>query len=179
MAFTDPFDELLQLENKFYKEGYDAGVADSAHAGLVEGKVFGIEKGYEKALELGRIYGRALVWSKRLTNTDDNKSACAALSPAGQDLPVGELIQTMPRLPNNARLRKNINSLLALTDPVSLPRENSDESVSDLDGRIVKARAKAKMIATMIGETVATAAASTSQPGVTGIEDSTGLNARH
>ncbi|RMZ76068.1 hypothetical protein DV737_g5020, partial [Chaetothyriales sp. CBS 132003] len=177
MASADPFDELLQLENEFYKEGYDAGVADSAYAGLVEGKVFGIEKGYEKALELGRLYGRALVWSKRLAKTDDNESGAATFSPAGQDvrLPVGELMQNMPKLPNNARLGKNINNLLALTDPASLPKDNSDESVSDLDGRIIKARAKAKMIATMIGESVVT----TSQPGVSGIEDSTGLNARH
>ncbi|RMZ81776.1 hypothetical protein DV738_g1967, partial [Chaetothyriales sp. CBS 135597] len=133
MASIDPFDELLQLEDDFYKEGYEAGVADSAYAGLVE--------------EI-------------------------APTPAGQDLSV---IQTMPKLPNSARLRKNINSLLALTDPASLPRDNSDDSVSDLDGRIIKARAKAKMIATMIGESIVT----NSQSTVIGIEDSTGLNARH
>ena len=67
---TDPFDDLLDLENEYYQEGYDAGVADSTYAGMIEGKVFGIEKGYEKALELGKLQGRARVWQRRSERRD-------------------------------------------------------------------------------------------------------------
>lgn len=62
----DPFDSILNLEEKYYKEGYAAGVADGQPAGLAEGRIFGLEKGFEKFLRMGRLYGRATVWAGRL-----------------------------------------------------------------------------------------------------------------
>ena len=41
---TDPFDDLLELENDYYKEGYDAGVADSTYAGMIEANWNGIRR---------------------------------------------------------------------------------------------------------------------------------------
>ncbi|EEH46191.1 uncharacterized protein PADG_02341 [Paracoccidioides brasiliensis Pb18] len=62
----DLLDSLLDLEEGFYKEGYDLGVRDGARAGYSEGSVFAVEKGFEKFQEMGRLYGKAIIWAKRL-----------------------------------------------------------------------------------------------------------------
>ena len=74
MTFTteaDPFDSLLSLEDKFYKEGYDLGVSDGTHAGLIEGRLFGLERGFEKYVSMGNLYGRAVIWTGRLPTTQE------------------------------------------------------------------------------------------------------------
>lgn len=179
---SDPFDDLLEIENDYYQEGYDAGVADSTYAGLIEGRVFGIEKGYEKAVELGKQRGRALVWQHRLgvstsgeqsnqqvTSSSESQST-SALPEAGM---MHHISQSLPRLPINTRLRKHVEALSAAAEPTTLTRDNSDEAVTDFDDRIAKARAKTKVIANIVGE-----AFNPSSTGNSGIEDSTGLDAR-
>lgn len=172
MSSVDPFDDLLDLEDDFYKEGYDAGVADSAYAGLIEGKVFGIEKGYEKALELGRLHGRALVWKHRLQA--DQAGADAEHEVSMQDDLSSKMTQHLPRLPDNARLKKHIDVLFALTESKTLLKDNSDEAVTEIDERITKTKARAKMISTMTGEANSSKASSAA-----GIEESDGMSARH
>ncbi len=63
---SDPFDVLLNLEQTFYNEGYAAGVADGERAGLIEGRIFGLEKGFEKYMRMGRLQGKAVIWAGRL-----------------------------------------------------------------------------------------------------------------
>ena len=172
MSSEDLFDDLLELENDFYKEGYEAGVADSAYAGLIEGKVFGIEKGYEKVLEVGKLQGRAMVWSQRLANKRHIDPSEQSATVDGDS--VKDFQRNLPGLPENTRFRKNIENLLALTDPNTLPKDNLDASVTEVDERITKCKARAKMISTVVGESVHSGHLSPS-----GIEDSTGLSARH
>ncbi|PGH03865.1 hypothetical protein GX51_03853 [Blastomyces parvus] len=62
----DLLDSLLDLEEGFYKEGYEQGATDGARSGYGEGSVFAVEKGFEKFQEIGRLYGKAIVWAKRL-----------------------------------------------------------------------------------------------------------------
>src|SRR5882762_2032425 len=62
----DPFESVLDLEETYYQEGYDLGVADGSRAGQIEGRVFGIEKGFEKFAAMGMLHGRAAVWASRL-----------------------------------------------------------------------------------------------------------------
>ncbi|KEF56719.1 uncharacterized protein A1O9_06909 [Exophiala aquamarina CBS 119918] len=180
---SDPFDELLDIENNYYKEGYDAGVVDSTYAGLVEGKVFGVEKGYEKALELGKHRGRALVWQRRLGLSNASGEALREVTTSSAGTPTAstlsdaammrQVCQTLPRLSTNARLQRHVEALSIAADPASVAKDNSDEAVTEFDERIAKARAKAKVIATIVGETF-----NPTSTGNTGIEDSTGLNAR-
>jgi hypothetical protein len=178
---SDPFDDLLEIENDYYKEGYDAGVADSTYAGLIEGKVFGIEKGYEKALELGKHRGRALVWQQRLgaSNSGDQIHQLATSSdvPPSSTLSEAAIMHqvglALPRLPTNMRLRKHVEALSLAADPATVAKDNSDEAVTGFDDRIAKASAKTKVIANIVGE-----AFNPTSTGNTGIEDSTGLNAR-
>lgn len=135
---VDPFDSLLNLEEDFYNEGYQLGVADGARAGYLEGRAFGIEKGFEKFRAMARIYGRASVWASRMAHT-----------PTRGDTDVES---TLSPLPNNPRLEKHIQTLLALVDPSSLSMENEEDAVSQFDDRLNRAKAKVKLIEKLIGE---------------------------
>lgn len=175
----DLFEDVLDVEDNFYQEGFDAGVADGQHAGLVEGKIFGIERGYDKALELGKLHGRALVWKRRQqsaasSTTSVTNAASVDLGQANlEDDTVSQALASLTALPKNTRLEKNIEALLALTDSTQVPTDNTDESVEKLEDLTAKATTKAKVIATTVGEPFETTPASASS-----IEDSNGLSAR-
>lgn len=173
---SDPFDDLLGLEDNFYKEGYDAGVVDGEYAGLVEGKLFGIEKGYEKVFELGKLRGRAMVWQARSQQTPKDSHPSGGASEAFKDEESILALSSASSLPRNSRLAKHIDGLLAVTDHNSIAMDNSDEAVTECDERVSKAQAKAKVIAAIVGESFKLEPATTVS---TGIEESTGLNARH
>ncbi|KPI37593.1 uncharacterized protein AB675_4044 [Cyphellophora attinorum] len=175
----DLFDDVLDIEDQFYKEGFDAGAADGTHAGLVEGKIFGIEKGYDKALELGRLHGRALVWNHRLRQGHFAASGSSNLtetteSSAQSGTDLSNAFSAMPALPKSARLEKNVESLLSLTSPKHVPTANDDESVEKVEDLIMKATNKAKIVSNTVGEPHETSIAT-----VSSIEDSGGLSARH
>lgn len=155
---ADPFDELLGLEDQFYNEGYELGLADGAKAGRTEGRAFGLEKGFEKYVESGRLYGKSLVWFSRLRSSSsqrpqDSKTTeasagserTASTSPDNHDVP-------LPRLSANPRLEKHIKVLSALAEPASLSTENTEDAVSDFDDRLKRAVGKAKIIEKMVGE---------------------------
>lgn len=158
-------DSLLELEEKFYKEGYDLGLSDGAQAGYTEGSVFAVEKGFDKLLELGRLYGKALVWAQRLadsipprnqtgetedstgTTFGDNRSGVSdefVIEPA--------LCQGMPGLPEGSRLAKNIQTLLSLLDPATLSLENTEDAISETEDKLKTASLKAKLIQRALGE---------------------------
>lgn len=151
MADDDPFGDLLNLEDQFYQDGYKQGQADGDRAGRIEGRSLGLEKGYQKFLESGRLHGKAIVWANRLPGL-------AGRSPSEsqqqeEDSSAGKTQQpSLLPLPNNARLKKNVTALFALTEPDSLSTDNTDESVSDFDDRLKRAEGKAKVIEKMLGE---------------------------
>ncbi|KIV82551.1 hypothetical protein PV11_04653 [Exophiala sideris] len=177
---SDPFDDLLELENDYYKEGYDAGVADSTYAGMIEGKVFGVEKGYEKAAGLGKLHGRALFWQTRLSQSAHDKSrqsdapSSSAVPRCGESERLGKIIRNLGGVPDNTRLGRHIEALYSVTDAASISKDNSDEAVTGFDDRIARASAKAKVISNIVGEPLNPATITNS-----GIEDATGLQARH
>lgn len=168
----DPFDSLLSLEDNFYKEGYDLGIADGNRAGLIEGRLFGLEKGFEKYASMGKLYGRAVIWTGRLpiprdsnlsdrqdtsaTDTDDTfESVSAQESIGGSVQPVGNLSgqKKIRRLPVNMRLERHIRTLYALAEPESLSTDNDESAVSDFDDRFNRAEGKIKVIEKLTGET--------------------------
>ncbi|KIL96547.1 3-oxoacyl-(acyl-carrier-protein) reductase [Fusarium avenaceum] len=134
---SDPFEDVLNLEERFYSEGYQQGIKDGVQAGRIEGRSFGMQKGFEKFLESGRLASKAIVWANRMPPKDSASSAGDAC--------------TLPALPRNARLEKNINTLYALVEPDTLSTENSDEAVQDFDDRVKRAQGKAKIIEKMAG----------------------------
>lgn len=161
-------DSLLELEEKLYQEGYDLGIADGARAGYTEGSVFAVEKGFEKLLELGRLYGKTLVWNQRLLDSRVSSSGIAQHVETGgtrittaentsrqsaDEVLIGPVLsRRMPGLPEGSRLAKNIQTLLGLLDPATLSLENNEDAVSDIEERLKGAALKAKLIQRALGE---------------------------
>ncbi|KAL4896370.1 DUF1715 domain protein [Aspergillus ambiguus] len=191
-------ESLLDLEEEFYQEGYDLGAADGAKAGYTEGSVFAVEKGFEKFVELGRLYGKALVWAQRLADLDPSNAFSADQDLKGapektqlstepdQGISVAPAIcKEMLRFPPSSRLAKNIDILLELVDPASLPMQNTEEAVNDVDERLKGAIVKAKLIQRALGERedptdIRPDAKETPRGDGTGsIEDISSLNVRH
>ncbi|RAL09289.1 Yae1 family protein [Aspergillus homomorphus CBS 101889] len=154
-------ESLLDLEEEFYQEGFNLGSADGALAGYTEGSVFAVEKGFEKFVEIGRLYGKALVWAQRLADSDPSVSAKADSQSKDEvgtsDQPSEGLLdpsicKLMPNLVASSRLPKNLDTLLELVDPASLPTANDEEAVNDVDERHKGAVMKAKLIQRALGE---------------------------
>lgn len=145
----DPFEDVFNLENGFYTQGYEQGVKDGEQAGRIEGRQFGMSTGYEKFLESGRLAGRATVWANRIPN----KSQSEQSQPQGSDTATSATETkehcTLPPLQANPRLEKNIRTLYALVEPDTLSTANSDEAVQDFDDRVKRAQGKAKVIERM------------------------------
>ncbi|KAK3365675.1 hypothetical protein B0T24DRAFT_535411 [Lasiosphaeria ovina] len=143
----DPFDDVLNLEEQFYQEGYKEGQADGVRAGRAEGRSLGLEKGFLKFVESGTLYGRAIVWANRLPRTSGTGATEKAASK-----PAPDESRQLPPLPRNPRLEKHITTLYALVEAESLSTENTDEAVNDFDDRLKRAHGKAKIIEKMVGE---------------------------
>lgn len=156
MATNDAFDDLLNLEEEFYSEGYEQGVADGDRAGRIEGRAFGIEKGFEKFVEAGRLHGKSVVWANRLPQVRQRprESGATAPSPSASAPPVGNKQQALPVLGGGggARLEKNIVMLHALVEPDTLSTDNTDDAVNDFDDRVKRAQGKARVIERHVGE---------------------------
>jgi hypothetical protein len=194
MTEPDPFDDLLSLEERFYDEGFQLGSKDGAKAGRIEGRVFGLEKGFEKYIESGRLHGRSVVWAGRMPQLQSSvasaKEAVARTeshSPTSTSNNQGSSSCTLPTLPGNPRLEKHLKVLYALTEPVSLSTDNTEEAVSDFDDRLKRAVGKIKIIERLVGEegsTFSGGPGSSSQQNAIGladasIEDVDILKARH
>ncbi|KAK5130476.1 hypothetical protein LTR08_001998 [Meristemomyces frigidus] len=134
----DPFTTLLDLEDTFYTEGHTLGRADGSRAGRIEGRLFGLENSFQKAFAMGKLTGRANVWSARLAPPDSSGD-------------INESMRLKP-LPATARLQKQIARLAELTDPLSLDTRNSEDAVNEFDERVAGAKTKATLIAKIVGE---------------------------
>jgi hypothetical protein len=190
MMDEDSFESLLNLEDHYYQEGYDLGEADGAHAGLVEGKLFGVEKGFEKAMSMGRLSGRADVWRRRFRSPTVPSQPVQIPSPLTENISshparIGSASNTsavtpassLPPFSANARVGKHIENLSATTDSTSLSSRNTDEAVADVDERLAKAMAKAKVITNIIAEPLHVEDAS--NHGHRSIEEAGSLPGRH
>jgi hypothetical protein len=135
----DDFDSLFNLEEEYYTEGYNLGVADGSRAGRIEGRLFGLEKGFEKFAAMGALAGRNAVWEARIS--DQNSTGTAEQSEC-----------KLPKLSGGARLQKHLQTLFALTEAESLSTENNEDSVSDFDDRLKRAEGKVKVIEKLVSE---------------------------
>ncbi|PWY81785.1 hypothetical protein BO70DRAFT_39445 [Aspergillus heteromorphus CBS 117.55] len=193
-------ESLLDLEEEFYQEGYDLGAADGAQAGYTEGSVFAVEKGFEKFVEMGRLYGKALVWAQRLADTQpadksdpgdqgqgsSPNSSLASVAQADAASLHPSICKEMSSVSSSSRLAKNLDTLLELVDPASLAMANTEEAVNDVDERMKGAAIKAKLIQRALGEREDTSDihpdakdTPTSGDGTGSIEDISSLNIRH
>ncbi|EKD13901.1 DUF1715 domain-containing protein [Drepanopeziza brunnea f. sp. 'multigermtubi' MB_m1] len=157
--YSDSFDEVLGLEEQFYNAGFQQGMVDGVKAGRIEGRTFGLEKGFEKYMESGKLYGKSIIWANRIPRLekDNLKEDGSAPQFGGQatSFPLGGR-QTHPRsldpLPANHRLENHVKVLHALAESESLSTENTEDAVSDFDDRLKRAQGKAKIIEKISGE---------------------------
>ena len=147
----DSFDKLLELEDTFYNEGYDLGVADGKQAGLIEGRFFGLEKGFEKYASIGRLHGKVTIWAGRLSPKQSGVQTNGDLKDTALTDPP-EHKSILPALADNLRLEKHVRTLYALVEPGSLSTENTEEAVSDFDDRLKRAEGKVKIIERITAE---------------------------
>jgi len=138
---TDPFDSLFSLEDKYYAEGYEEGRSDGLQQSELEARLFGIEKGFEKFVIMGKLQARAKIWAARLPH-----QATLKATSSNKD------VVTLSRLSTNPRLEKHITTLQELVDLTTLSIANTDDDVGDFDERLRRAQAKVKIIERMIGE---------------------------
>lgn len=139
MATEDPLDDVFTIEDRFYTQGYNAGLADGRPAGRAEGRSLGMQKGFEKFSESSRLASRAVLWANRLSVSQTPAKA--------------EEKCKLPSLAAGAgpRLGKNVKSVYALLEPGTLSVKNEDEAVQDFDDRLRRAQGKVKIVERMIG----------------------------
>ncbi|KAK8165914.1 hypothetical protein BC567DRAFT_183341, partial [Phyllosticta citribraziliensis] len=149
---ADPFSHPQNLESTYYDEGFALGRADGARAGRIEGRVFGLEKGFEKFFAMGALAGRAGVWGARLGDDDEGAAASRMKKmEKGQEEEEGKR-QRLGALPPRARLRTHVHALHALAEAASLETRNTEDGVADFDDRLRRAQAKLKVIEGLVGE---------------------------
>lgn len=151
----DPFESLFSLEEQYYQEGHALGVADGSQSGRIEGRVFGLERGFEKFAAMGALAGRCAVWEARLSHGPrleeaDRSKATSDDGSKGQGKDDNQ--STILPIPENARLAKHLSTLYALVEAESLSTQNTEEAVSDFDDRLKRAEGKVKVIGKIIGE---------------------------
>ncbi|KAK6217634.1 Prohibitin-1, subunit of the prohibitin complex (Phb1p-Phb2p) [Pestalotiopsis sp. IQ-011] len=158
---VDPFDDVLNLEEQYYDEGYSQGYDDGFRGGKIEGRSVGMKTGYEKFLEAGRLQGKAIIWANRIPSLrsppekkgsaqPQAENGASAVSSEHSSVPASRL----PPLSSNARMTKNVSSLHALVEPGTLSTENNDEAVNDFDDRVKRAQGKLKIVERMLGDDV-------------------------
>ena len=181
VATDDPFDTLLGLEEQFYEEGYALGKQDGTRAGQAEGRGFGMQHGFERFADMGRMHGRATVWHSRLKQNGHQEPrgmfmdpsqrppGCGPLhtktdnvlafdfggdpkSPEPQCLELLEQARLKP-LSSKPRLEKHLGALYAWSEPESLSFENKDADVAEFEERTKRVQAKEAIISRMVGET--------------------------
>ncbi|KAK3645749.1 hypothetical protein LTR56_008936 [Elasticomyces elasticus] len=135
---NDPFATLLNLEDQYHTEGYNLGFTDGSLAGRIEGRLFGLEKGFTKFTEMGRMNGRAAIWTARLPPTQTQGS--------------NVVVNLLQPLSGSDRLKKHITRLTELTDPDSLETKNTEDAVDECEERLAGARSKFTLIARIVGE---------------------------
>ncbi|KAG7661620.1 uncharacterized protein J8A68_004889 [[Candida] subhashii] len=67
-------DEILNIEQRYYQQGYDDGVAQSTKEQLIEGEEYGYQTGFQRFLIIGYIQGLVEYWQKNIEKYANNKS---------------------------------------------------------------------------------------------------------
>ncbi|KAL8861237.1 MAG: hypothetical protein Q9178_002453 [Gyalolechia marmorata] len=178
----DPLDSLLNLENTFYNEGYNQGFQDGTRTGRIEGRLYGLTQTFEIFSAMGKLHGRAVVWSERMVvgaveeggdlvvesdelrlqggadETPKSPINHAPETPAHTEPPSNSNTVSahshslLPPIPPTPRLEKHIRTLYALTEPASLSVQNTEDAVADFNDRLRRAEGKVKIIEKIVGE---------------------------
>lgn len=67
-------DQLLNLEEQYYEEGYREGQEESTRLQYIEGKEYGYQTGFQRFLVVGYIKGLIEYWESHLESYGSSKS---------------------------------------------------------------------------------------------------------
>lgn len=104
------FDEVLNLEEQFYQEGYQEGREANLRDNYLEGKQYGLQVGFQRYALLGQIRGICEVLESRTTdaalqkNVDAVKRIIDSVPTDNDDTNVAAYERSMVRLRNKFRL---------------------------------------------------------------------------
>ena len=151
---ADPFEPLFNLEHKYYNIGYRRGRSDGLCQSRLEARVFGIEKGFEKFVEMGDLLAQARILEARLPQPSSRAMAVTDDEPSREldSSRSDEQERGFSPLPDTPQLRRHIQTLLGLLDPSAYSTQNTPDAVLDVDDRIKKAHSKLKIIERLTGE---------------------------
>ena len=96
----DPLSTLLDLESTFYAQGYASGLDDGHRAGLIEGRLFGLEAGFTKFQRMGRLHGRATVLAARTGRGAEAEATAGAIAEAKAE--AADAVQVRDVLPTSS-----------------------------------------------------------------------------
>ncbi|KAK2731038.1 hypothetical protein FQN57_003710 [Myotisia sp. PD_48] len=179
--------DVLDLEEEYYTEGYILGTRDGKMAGDKEGSIFAVVTAFEKAQLMGRLYGKGIVWAQylqdqykppiNLNSSRHHWDGDGCEHEIRRSATTVELLIIIGQIhglqlslsPRNLRLEKHISAFLVLVNPLTLALHNTEEEVSQFDQRLKKAVIKAKIIERMLGEQ--SDYSTHDEPGESNIED--------
>lgn len=179
---NNPLDNILTLEDQYYREGYDLGLTDGSHAGKLEGRATGLETGFEKFKQMGMLAGKTAVWAGRLARMD-SATTTTIITTSSRTTPVTTVVavpsKSTPAVPASAvpeaaihddskaphahsnhenqrsslhRLRNHIATLHALSDAQTLSTVNDEDACTAFDDRLKRATAKARVVESIMGD---------------------------
>ncbi|CDK26844.1 unnamed protein product [Kuraishia capsulata CBS 1993] len=141
--FDNDFDDLLNLEEKFYREGFEEGVQAGKQNNFREGKELGIQTGYQTFLYVGQIRGLTHSWKLYVDKIN-----------SGEISPPSERVGGKER--DWVKVSNQISELKSLVDSLyengKLNLTNSDDDVSKISSTIKALRTKARIIAGILAQ---------------------------
>ena len=144
---NDPLDGVFTLEDEYYREGYQLGLADGSHAGKLEGRATGLETGFEKFKQMGLLSGKTAVWAGRIAHTDPARVGRGRGEARAQETEYAEQQSESKR-----RLQRHIAALHALTDAETISTVNDEDACTAFDDRLKRATGKVRVVESLTGD---------------------------
>ena len=138
--------------------------------------MFGLEKGFEKFVVMGRLHGWGDMLASQFASSATEKEVgvqhaakegCTGvgsegLEREGREGPDGAerggrdrgdaVAGVKGKEGKEARLKKNIRTLWALTEPASMDTANTEDTVAAFEDRVRRAEGKGKVVGRLVGE---------------------------
>ncbi|CUS24342.1 LAQU0S15e02344g1_1 [Lachancea quebecensis] len=134
------FDEILDLEEQFYREGFEEGRHENLTHNYLEGKQYGLQVGFQRYILLGLIEGICHVVKSQKISPAAYKNACLILDMVSEISLGNDEISVQAYEGNIVKVRNKFRLLLlALSRRV---KERDQQSSHDLSFQAVEKMSK-------------------------------------
>lgn len=101
-------DDALSLEANFYSEGFQEGQEQHAREQFLEGKIYGLQTGFQRFLIVGYLQGLLEFWRQTTTNIDSHldqmEKALQKITSSNDDSAVAQYEKAVNSARNKARI---------------------------------------------------------------------------